>query len=336
MKPYTYAFLAAAAACGLASAAETAYTTPVGYVSLGDTTPSEPAVKGNTDVLVSIPLERPAVFQGVSSSISGSTFNFTGTSLGDLTTTPHVVKIQSGAKSGLTGLITANTATSVTISVPSGETLTGVLSTDSISIRPAWTLASVFGTGLPAGTQILAFSGSSPGINLGADLLYEFDGSDWLDGFTFDVANSVVLYPGESLFVRNNGATPIASMVVSGEVPSTNSRVVVSNLAPGTGQDNFVTIVSAVGEKIGESSLGAIASAGDQVFEYDNSAAGINKSASYLVEWDGANWLDGFTFDIVDTTFSLQAGKGYIVRRAAGAPGGDVVWSDQPSYVPSL
>ncbi len=332
MKPYIpYSILAAALACGMAQAV-TSYTTPVGYVSLGDTTVGQPAIKANTDVLVSLPLDRAPVFQGVSSSISGSTINFTGTSFGDLTTTPHVAKIEGGTKSGLTGLITVNTGTSITVQLPTGESLTGVTASNGISIRPAWTLATAFGTTLPAGTQLLAFSGTSSGINLSADLLYEFDGTDWLDGFTFDPANNVVVYPGESIFVRNNSASAITSLVVTGEVSTSNSRVLISNLAPGTGQDNYISFISPVDEAIGLSALGSIATPGDQVFEFDNNAAGINKSASYIVEWDGTNWLDGFTFDIVDTTFNFQGGKGYIVRRSAGAPGGDTVWSNLATY----
>ena len=337
MKTYIpYSLLLAGAASGLALGAETAYTTPVGYVSLGDTTVGQPAVKANTDVLVSIPLNRSSVFQGVSASIVGNMITFTGTSFGSFTATPHVIKIETGVKSGLSALISANSNTSVTVALPAGESLTGVTTLDSISIRPAWTLLSTLGATLPAGTQVLSYSGIASGINLGADLIYEFDGTNWLDGFTFGIADNVVLYPGESFIVRNNSASPIASMVLSGEVPKSRSRVIVSNLAPGTGQDNFVTYVSPVNENIGASSLGSVSTAGDQVFEFDNGLAGINKSASSIVEWDGVNWLDGFTFGIVDATFSFQGGKGYIVRRASGAPGGDTTWSDQTTYFPSL
>ena len=337
MKTYLpYSLILAAAASGMASGAETAYTTPVGYVSLGDTTTGQPAVKAKTDVLVSIPMDRSATFRGVSSSIVGNTINFLSPAFGSFTATPYVFKIESGTKSGLIALISSNTASSVTVILPSGESLAGVTGADQISIRPAWTLQSALGATLPAGTQVLAYSGSAAGINLGADLIYEFDGTNWLDGFTFGIADNVVLFPGESFIVRNNSTSPIASLVLTGEVPMSRSRNIVSNLALGTGQDNFITYISPVAEAIGASSLGLISTPGDQVFEFDNGLAGINKSASSIVEWDGTNWLDGFTFNIVDTTFKFQSGKGYIVRRAATAPGGDTTWSDQTTYFPSL
>ena len=56
MKPYTYAFLAAAAACGMAYSAETAYTTPVGYATQ--------ALNANSFNLVGMTLQNSPVAAG--------------------------------------------------------------------------------------------------------------------------------------------------------------------------------------------------------------------------------------------------------------------------------
>ncbi len=327
--------LAALLAVGAAHAAA---TDPVGYVSLGDTTAGQPAIKPNTDVAVAIPLDKPAAFAGTVASVAGNVITISGTpALGSFTATPNIAKLESGAKTGLNGLITANTANTVTITVPTGDSLTGVIAGDAISLRPAWTVVGTFGTTLPAGTQILGFSGNTPGINLASDLVYEFDGSNWVDAIFGDTVDNNVFYTGESFVIRNNAATPIASLVVSGEVPTTNSRVIVSRFAGApNGQDNRVAYVSPVNETIGDSHLGAISTPGDQILAFNNNAAGINKSSSTIVEWDGADWVDAIFGDTVTNTFNLVGGQGYVLRRAAAAPVGDTIWADQPSYVGSL
>ena len=65
----TYSLLAAAAACGMAFGAETAYTTPVGYVSLAVGSAGGNAVPANSDVAVSIPLDRTVEFSGTVASV---------------------------------------------------------------------------------------------------------------------------------------------------------------------------------------------------------------------------------------------------------------------------
>ena len=65
MKPYTYSILAAALACGMAQGAATAYTTPVGYVSL--------TIPASADSTVGQPLHRPTAFAGISTGITDDT-----------------------------------------------------------------------------------------------------------------------------------------------------------------------------------------------------------------------------------------------------------------------
>lgn len=339
MKTYIpYSLLLAAASAGMAFGAETAYTTPVGYVSLGNTTPSQSAVAANTEVRISIPLDREVVFQGVvdTAGVTGSTIPFAGTpALGNLTTVPHIAIIANGAKSGLVGLVTANTANSVTIQTQSGEVVTDVAAGAGVVIQKAWTVSSLLSGGvIPTGTQLFAFSGTAPGIVIAPDLIFEFDGTDWVDTNSFEPANNVVLYPGEGFVLRNPTTTPIPSLVVSGTVPKANHRLIVSNLSAGVGQDIPFGFTSPVNEVVGLSGAGF--TIGDQILAFNNTTTGVVKAPNIILEWDGADWVDTDSFEPVTTTFSFQGGVSYVYRRPAGAPAGDVTWSNQPTYVPSL
>lgn len=342
MKPYTYSILAALFACGMAHGAATAYTTPVGYVSLGDTTIGQPAIKANTDVAASVPLLNSAEYAGTISSVSGSVITLSGTpgltaspaagSFAPTSGIPYIIQIKSGARIGLVAMVTANTSNTITVAVQPGDNLTGVTNGDQISVRKATTVSNLFaGSPVPAGTQVLGFSGAVPGINLAADLIYEFDGTDWIDTNSFDIANNVVLYPGESFVIRNQSASPINSIVVSGEVNATNFRTVLP--ASGVQQDIAFSYFTASGEVIGTSGLGGVSTSGDQILVTDNNAAGQNKAASLIIEFDGSAWIDTNSFDDVSTTFKFQPGVGYFLRSGAA---GDRIYSDQPDYVPSL
>ena len=330
MKPIIpFALLGALLAVG---AADAAVTDPVGYVSLGDTTTGQPAIKANTDVYFSIPLDRPTVFAGAVASVSGSTINLSGTpALGDLTTVPHVVRITGGPSEGATVLINANTATSATVTVPTGQSIAGATS---ISIHLAWTVGTVMGTAFPSGTQLFTLPSSSA-FNPAAEGVYEWDGTNWIDTVnTGAPADADVLFQSETLIVRNVSASPVASFVITGEVPTINSSAVISG-APG-GTDNAVSFQSPVDEPIGTSGLSAIANPGDQVFGFDNGSPGLNKAGAFILEWDGADWIDTVNTGAPDNTFPLGGGRGFIFRRASvGAPA-DVIWSNEPNYVPGL
>jgi len=305
-------------------------------VSLGDTTPGQPAVKANTEVRISIPLDRESVFSGTVSSVSGSVITISGTpNLASLIAEPHVIKIQDGSAEGLVALVTANTTNSVTVSLQAGDSLTGVGSGTSIAIQKAWTVSTFLSGGsIPVGAQLFAFSGSTAGILIAPDLIFEYDGANWVDTNSFESADNVVLYPGEGYVLRNPTATPIESLAVSGVVPTSNSRVIIPNLAPGVGQDVPFGFLSPIDEIVGVSGLGF--TVGDQILSFNNSTAGIVKAPTAILEYDGADWVDTDSFEAVTTTFPLVGGASYVYRRAAAAPGGDIVWSNEQSYIPSL
>lgn len=334
MKPKTIQSILAAAllAPGALFAQTTATTTPVGYVSLGDTTIGQPAIKANTDVWISIPLLKSAVYAGTVNTVSGSQINFTGTpGLGDLTTTPHIAVIGSGpgTADGLIGVVTASTSSSITITASDGSTLSGVAAGDSVSIRPAWTVMGLMGTSMPVGTILYTYDQTNP-FNPSASGVYEFDGTNWIDNVnTGEPANADVLYPYETLVVRNGSNTPVSSFVVSGEVPTAPIRLKIAAAGAG-GTDNAVSYFSPVSEEIGSSGLSAIAANGDIVYGFDNSAAGTNKSASEVHEFSAGNWVDNVNTGEPDNTYSLGLGRGFIYRRSTA--GAETIWTDTRTY----
>jgi hypothetical protein len=331
MKLIPLSILAAAAATGLASAQTTAYTSPVGYVSLGDTTPGQPAVKANTDVWISIPLAKPAVYAGTISVVSGNQVTLTGTpNLGNLISVPHTLTITSGIGVGIIALITSNTTNSVTVSVAPGDSLSGVASPDSVKISPAWTVLGFGGNTLPTGTTLYTYP-TSASLNPAADGVYEWSGTDWIDNVnTGEPANNDVLYPGETLVLRNPTNTPVTSLIITGEVPTANSRIVVAANGP-AGADNPISFFSPVGEPIGTSGLAAFAQNGDTIYGYDNGLPGVNKAANSVHEFFNGDWVDQVNTGEPDNTFPVGAGQGFILRRPGTSA--QAIWNNQQDYL---
>lgn len=344
MKPYLYSLIAAAAATGLASAQTTAHTDPVGYVSLGDTTPGQPAIKANTDVFASVPLLRAPEFAGSVSSVSGNTITLSGTpgltaspAVGSFAPTsgiPYIIQIGSGpgTKKGLIAMVTSNTVNQLTVTVQLGDSLSGVINGDAITVCKATTVSNLFeNSPVPATTQVLGYSGVSPAVNLGPDLIYEFDGTNWIDTDSFDIADNVILYPGESFYIRNQTASPITSIVVTGNANVSNFRTVLPS--SGVQQDIPFSFLGGSGEVIGTSGLAAVSVAGDSIQTADNTVSGINKGPTKIIEFDGTAWIDTDSFDDVSLTYKLEPGVGYFLRSAAAA---DRPLANEPDYVPGL
>ncbi|GAA5128754.1 TIGR02597 family protein [Luteolibacter yonseiensis] len=338
MKTYIpYSLILAAASAGMAFGAETAYTTPVGYVSLGDTTPGQPAVKANTDVYLSVPVLKSSEFTGAVSGVAGNVISITGAAFtaGQFSNpaNPYYVVVESGTKSGLVAVVSANGTGDVTAMVQVGDSLTGVASGDRVTLRKAWTVGSFLGSSLPSSGVSLFTLPATGAPNPSAENIYDWDGTNWVDNVnTGAPADNDILYPGETLILRNASATPIASLVVSGEVLKANERIPLGAVSGPS--DLAVSYFGAVGEPIGTSSLGSVVANGDSLLGFDNSAPGFNKAASVILDFDGTNWVDNVNTGAPDNGFLIGGGQGFILRR--NSPAAAQVWSDQATYVPSL
>lgn len=244
MKPYTYAFLAAAAACGLASAAETAYTTPVGYVTQ--------TLSPNQFNLIGVTVHNPTAAAGVidaesSTSITDTQVNFT-TSLEAGAT--YVLELPNGVIQEITAWSGSvlTTPQDITASVTPGAT--------TYKIRKADTVSSLFGASNSAGLTsspdgdvslcdtIQLFNGS------GFDVVYYYnDGSTtgWFDEGGNPAADKPVIY-ADGVYVKRVGGSPI-SFVTDGEIKTTPTSGV---LAPGF---NYLCSVAPAGLNLGNSGL---------------------------------------------------------------------------------
>lgn len=332
MKPLSYSILAAALACGLASAQTTAYTTPVGYVSLGNTAADN--LPNDTDILVSIPLVQPTEWAGVVASVSGQTITMQGTpgwtedQWVPVSGVPYVITGSSGDANGLTALIFSNDAGSLDVD-PTSD-ISSLVATDTVVIRKATTLSNMLaGNTLPSGLEIQLQTGLDVGINLAFGRVYTYFGT-WFDS-SFGNAENVVIYPGESFLIRNTTGSSVPSLVVSGTVPTENARMSIVGQS-GTQQDNPIGYTSPVGETLAEAGL--VGAVGDELLIYDNTELGINKASSAVYTSFGtASWFDG-SFNDVKDTLTIGGGVGFKYRRIADV--GDYEVSDEQNYIPSL
>ena len=328
-----FIFLAAAISSQFATAQ--VYTEPVGYVSVGDTTAGQSAIKATTDVAVSVPLHRASEYAGTVSATTATTITLSGTpgwttNQWAVAGSPYLVTVTSGAEEGFTGLISSNTSSQLTVMPVTLGNLLNVTNTDTIKIHPAWTLITLFPSGtFPTGVRLLAFSGTAGGINLAPDLIYVWTGTKWTKSGVD--SNNDILYTGESFIIRTL-STAVTTLTIAGEVPSSKSRAVINKITAGLGQDTRIAYVSPVDEIIGNSGLSSALTIGDRLLGFNNNAAGTNKAPTDILVWTGTKWtLSGVD---VTSTYLIKAGQGYIVRRLASAAVGDTDWVDKPIYQP--
>ncbi len=317
---------------------QTVATDPVGVVGL--------TVPAGSDFRFTVPMVQAAQFVGTVMAVSGSTLLINQTnnlpnwapnawvySQGTQSATYYAL-VGSGTKEGMHSSIIVSGSNSVTVDL-AGDSYAGLVSGsagDTIKILPYWTLSTLFTTlaspSLPDQTQVLTFDGVQ-GINTSASTVYTYyAGFGWYNGGT--LANDVVVAPGESVVVRNQSASSFNLNVV-GTVPMNKHYSILSTTQPNAAQDNSIGYLCPVSAFIGQIGLGL--SDQDQLLVFDNTATGLNKSASQvLTYYSGFGWYDGGTD--VDATFQLTPGFGYVLRKAATAAPTSLVWQNKQGYLP--
>lgn len=358
MKTYIpYSLLAAAAACGMALG-QTAYTTPVGYVTL-----DIPALADST---VTPPLSRSAVFSGVSASVSGNQITVAATgaadsawiNAGDLNSKCYVL-VKTGALAGLRFPVTANSAT--TVSVNGGDTTLqaqGFAAGDTLSVVPYWTLSTLFPGGVGVGVSqdiydpqayLLVSDQSSTGTNRGAAQLYFYaDGTDGNAAGWRDLADpegalqdTVALDPTITYTIRTGAAGQ--TLVVSGEVPT--STLATKVLTDSVSNDEYISSPHPIDITLAQSGLQSVIAASTDIYDptefvlvYSDESAGYNKGASSLYfyhdgsDGNAAGWKDLSDPEGANVTAPvIKAGRCFTLRKAAGSPGSST-WSAPLPY----
>ena len=302
MKPLTYSLIAAAFACGLASAVTTAYTTPVGYYGF--------AGKGGGNLFVPA-LVNPAAFAGTLTGATSTTLTLAASSLtlnafnkGAVYAT-YYAEITSGPNAGVALDILSNTGSVITlIDNISALSLTG---TETITVRPLVTLKSAL-----AGAESLlnpysdsatfyAVDGSSTSYLYGAD-----GGTGWSSDFVTADGNLRPIAPGSGFVL---GLLADVALPISGEVKASSTVVML-----GAG---VVNIVGPMDPLVGTTTplnntgLGSLAAYTDGISVYVPGPLVV--STSYLPLGDGTISSDFAT----PTTDTIANTTGAVVIPAA-------------------
>lgn len=329
MKPYTYAFLAAAAACGLAYSAETAYTTPVGYETLS-------AASGFN--YLGLRLHEAAVAAGTVDTISASSMSDAAVNFGTVLTggaaTTYVVEFENG--SGVIQEITGASASGSTITL--SEDVTALVSTGAqYRIRKASTIASVFGLNNSVGLTP-GFSGSSgadvvyipDGVGGFGQYYYDEDNASWSDattGLPVTATSVPIIYPDGIVLFANNSET----ITVSGEVKA------VETLHATQSNFNYLSSVYPAGATLASAFDGAIgslnqgfsgASGADVIYVPD----GLGNFGQYYYDGDNVSWSDA-TSGLPVTASSINLPSGIIFYNAGGAKN---ILNQEPASYSSL
>jgi uncharacterized protein (TIGR02597 family) len=359
----TYSLLAAAAACGFAQA-QTAYTVPVGYVSL--VTPA------NSDITISPSLDRATELQTSVVSALGSTLTIkaAGVTLNQYAYSAGVqpktyfVRSVSGGGSlpGQYQTILSNTATDgngeITLTL---ESSLAVSAPSTVAIAPYWTLNTLFPAGAGVGSTndpgevtsyLLRQDQASTGLNRAPNTLYFYfadpggEVSGWYnnDDLGAGPQNDQVIYPDEFYLIRNLTGSPVTA-TLTGTVPSVAPATNLIQAA--SDNDNYLANPVPVDQTLEETGLrqsGAYTPTSDPgevvdyVLLYDDLGTGINKAPSKVYFYfadpgqEVSGWYDNDDLGAGPQTGKLvKAGNGIIVRKKGGTPGG-FLWSNPLPY----
>jgi len=247
----TYYSILAAAACGMAFG-ETAYTTPVGYITHTINT-----VGGDADALTLIgpALIQPNVFTSASSA-SPAGLNVVSFTVGVPTNldATYVLEITSGVNEGWWSTVTSSTATTITTNdaFPANSG-----AATNVSVRKHNTVQSFFGENTAGLIPSDGISGDeiqilNPDQTLTPISYFPADvtggDADWYDLATSAVANDMVIYPGTGVFVKTKRNSNL-TFVSTGEVKITDTQV---DIYPGL---NVIAQTAAAGASLNATGL---------------------------------------------------------------------------------
>lgn len=296
-------------------------------------------VPAASDVVVAFPFNRSAGYRGPVESSTANTIVFGNPVFADTDYSPatgeppaYFVYIESddatsGNKAGRRYDILSNTDSVLTVDADDAAGLSG--SGDIVSIREHWTLGEAFpgGVGFVEEVQVanpqvelIMPEKVSQGGGLAADRVFYYYDGHWSEiGEDHELsANSVIIKPGSSFILRNNGSEDLRSYFF-GEVVS--APLAISIVADaGVIVDNFVSIERPLSLALDELGLESVMGSGDSLLVYSTDQ---KNPVSTAYEYAAEQWqMVGSTVDVGDTV--IKAGQGIAIRKAVGAA--DSVW----------
>ena len=319
--------------------AQTASTVPVGFIST--------TLAPNTTSPFGVPLQDVSVFAGSTSQVTANTFTVAGVNwtVGQFAAigAPHFVTITSGAQTGRTLLVTANTATTLTVDV--GDTdlnaagFTAVAG-NSVDLVQGDTLGSFFGTTANAGVLPSGLQGA--GSLLAADTVQIYNGlkfvayffnttvGNWVvqNGGTAN-QNDTVLFPDRGLLISRKQPTS-ATLTLIGRVPSTGLLTKV----PGN-TNNVISLRFPT-----DSTLGALAFSGPGTWNKGTSVL----NADTVQIWNGLKWVAYFQSSATNQWLKqsgdgsdqsglvIPVGTAILIGKKAGGVGSTTFYSQALPY----
>jgi hypothetical protein len=164
--------------------------------------------RGPGQAVIAVPLENPIVAQGEVSGFEGDTVTDESAawSPAQWTTAPHLLTIVTGTAQGRSFLITAHTAQSLTVDTAGADLSSLLVNQDRFEIRPAHTLAGLFGTpptALHAGAEadadvVQLWNGTA------FDSFFH-DGTAWQQTGFAGARDDTVIFPEDGLLLVNRG-----------------------------------------------------------------------------------------------------------------------------------
>ncbi len=228
MKTYTYSLILAAAASGMAFGAQTAYTIPVGYTTQ--------TLNPSSFNLVGLPLTPSAIVAGNFETVAGTVLTDAGVTITPTAGRTYILKITSGvaAVNGVIQEIPAASISGGTITTPQNLGALGLVAGDTYSLRLAPTIEEIIGTttsaiskGPTAGSSLsdIIWVPGLPGVYT----RYYIRSSDSTvrNASSNAAALNVPLVNIDGIFIEKK-ATGTASLVVSGEVPTKQVTIAIS------------------------------------------------------------------------------------------------------------
>lgn len=228
----TYSLILAAASCGVAFGAATAYTTPVGYIT---SSIAGAGANPSADSYISATLVEATAYAGATSVTpsGGSVATFAGTSVPATFDGTYVLEITAGAHEGWWSTVVSSTSSTITVS---DAFPTGIVGAVSISVRKHSTLKTYLGANTPG---LIAFDGVVANdevqvLNPITQVVQAFayvpaaisgapqDG--WFDLASSSSADDFPIEPGSAIKIKRFGATGL-TFVSSGTVKTTKTQV---------------------------------------------------------------------------------------------------------------
>ena len=338
-----------------AQVTNTVASDPVGIFSF--TLPS------SSDTLISLPLTRPKLYQGVVSSLTNYTVTVSGSpgwSAGDFTTTPCYLQVLSGSMNGMLFDIASNTSNSITL-VNNGLAPTGLLPSVMFKVVPYWTLGTLFppadqgksftassnALGLNTRTQVLFPNRAGTGINRASILICYFNASNqhWnsVSSGTNNVDATPIL-PDSYITVRNPATAASGTLTLMGGVDTGAMAIQLDSLT-NTAQDNMVSTGRPV--DIALTNLGILNGSftpsastlglqtRDQLMSYSNTPGVMNAAATsiyyYLSNSTTQGWRSAATGTNDVGGNLIPAGSAILIRRATNSSAVTLFWTNSIS-----